>query len=255
MEIDGVWGLAHILFLVGFIIIAPTFLFLVHKYVKSKRTYDYVLLSCAAILLALEIMNRFFSCYECLVLNVCKQGPIYNSWWEIIPDTLCGMNSIVLSLAVIFSINNKNSLIFHFIVYNSLLTAIPVLFVPGFLSDYPCYSASSITSFLHHDVAIILALLVIMTGEFKPDIKKWYVYPLGYICYLIIGVFELTVLNFKNPFNMKDGLLSSMPVLTSWYVMFIASIFGVLLFLILFEHFKNKKPFKLIFQQMLFIKK
>ena len=85
------FGIEHILYIVITTIIGGVGLLIAYKYAKKEKTQT-IILKCLAIFLFVSILtNRLSQVFRYDVIR----------WYCIIPDSYCGMTSLVLSLAVL----------------------------------------------------------------------------------------------------------------------------------------------------------
>jgi hypothetical protein len=106
----------------------------------------------------------------------------------VIPNTFCGLTSLLFALAAIFF--KRGNITFHYLVYMSIWGCTLTMFYPDFIGQadsifYPL----TISGLLHHSVSLYLSVLMIVTGFFKPTIHKFYIFPIGLAFYMSYGVF------------------------------------------------------------------
>ena len=102
-----VFGIEHFLYMGITAALAAGGLLLAKKHLKGDRAKTVFMKSLALCLLISIVMNR--------LSQVFRYGQV--RWEQIIPDSYCGMTSLVLSLAVLFGKKDNNCL--HFITYLS----------------------------------------------------------------------------------------------------------------------------------------
>ena len=73
----------------------------------------------------------------------------------------------------------------------------------------------TITGLVHHSLAIVLVVLIILLNQLEITYKTWYCTPLGFACYFTVGAFLITVLGYSVAFDMANPILSGTP-LTAW---------------------------------------
>ena len=91
---------------------------------------------------------------------------------------------------------------------------------------------------------------VLIFGGMKPRISKWSYFILGLCVVTSIGVIELDAFGFKKAMQINQPLISSLPVLTSWYIVYLVMIIAHFIFLVLYEKFKNGRTLKEIFVKL-----
>lgn len=232
-EFPGVFGVEHILFLVVFITLSIFGIYLIRKYAKSENTRNIIVKVSALILLLCIIANRV----SIVVINR-NNRPEGFSWLHLIPDTFCGMSSLVFSLSVLFG--KDDNLVYHFIVYFGFYGGVSTLIYPTFLDNQTFWDLRSFTGLLHHAMMIWMTILLISTGKFRPDVNKWFIFPIGYSFVMLFGLFEIDALGFNGAMNISEPLIDFLPHLSTWYVV------GVLatLLTVIISFFWNKKVIK-----------
>jgi hypothetical protein len=113
-------------------------------------------------------------------------------------------------------------------------------FYPEFIADYPSFMHPSTSlGIIHHTLAAIIVVLMLMHGYIDLTYKKWYCTAIGFTTYLSIGAFLICVLDYENPYYMTGAALPGTP-LTVWVIAPIY-IFVYALILLSVEIVKNKK--------------
>ena len=101
------YGYQHIIYLVVFFALSISSLILIKKYVKSEKTINIILKALGGALLFSILLNRFSLFYF-------KSNP--HDPKLLLPDSYCGLTSLVLSLAVL--LGKKRQLCLPFFVVN-----------------------------------------------------------------------------------------------------------------------------------------
>lgn len=215
-EYPGVYGAAHILFLVCFFVCATAGILLLRKFAKTDFSRDLVVKISASVLLVLIALNRV----SVTAHGIAAEPQVY-SWLNLLPYTFCGLASLLYALAALFG--KDNNTVFHFIVYFGFYGGLATLFYPDFLETQTFWDIRSITGLLHHAGMVWMTALLVATGKFRPKAEKWYVYPIGFCLVMTLGLLELDALGFPEAMNIGKPLVGSLPVLTSWYVIGIVS--------------------------------
>lgn len=221
-EFPGVYCTGHIVFLVVGLILLAAGVFCIRR-IRSEKTVTLVLKSVAALLLVWILINRVS-----VTAAQVKADPALYSWLNLIPYTFCGLASLVYSLTVLFG--KKNCAVMHFIFYFGFFGGLLTLCYPDFLDTQTFWDIRSFSGLVHHYLMVCLSVLSLVSGYFKPDPKKWGVFPLGYALVMLLGLFELDALGFPSAMNIGEPLLGSLPVLTSWYTIFAVGcviVFGI----------------------------
>ena len=212
----------HIIYLAVSIVLIALGIFFVKKFVKNEKTLKIIIKISAAFLLIWILINRFSVTYAQI-----KSAPDTHSWLNLIPYTFCGLASLVFSVSVL--VGKKFEPVLHFIVYFGFFGGLASIIYPDFLENQTFWDIRSFSGLMHHTVMVWLALLLVFTRSFVPNIKKWYCYPIGFSLMMLLGLFEIDALGFGHAMNIDSPLISDLPVLTSWYSVFFVSTAGVLL--------------------------
>ena len=197
-------------------------IFLSKKYIKTEKSKIKLLKILALVLLITILTNRISICL--------KHDPV--SFTYLIPDSFCGMSSLVLALAVL--LGKKDNPVLHFVWFISLLGGLITFVYPDFIGQNPSiFYIPTISGLLHHSLSIVLNIFIFMYGYIKVTYKKWYCTLFGFTCYLTVGAFLVNVFGYNDAFHMKDPLLSGTP-LTAW---FLAPIYAVLYGIVLYAFY------------------
>jgi hypothetical protein len=200
----NVFGSVHIIYLVITLPLSVLALFLGKKFAKSEKSQSIFLKSLAALLLIWIIINRLSQVY--------RYGDV--RWEQIIPDSFCGMTSLVLALAVLFG--KKDNPVFHFVWFLGLIGASITVFNPTFLDQGPSiFYLPTISGLLHHSLALVMVAALLLFGQIHITYKKWYCTFFGFTAYLSVGAFQMSVLGFPDAFHIAEPILSDTP-LTAW---------------------------------------
>lgn len=163
----NVFGGVHIIYLLITLPLSVIGLYFAKKYAKSEKSQEIVLKSIAVMLFVWIVINRISQVFRYSTVQ----------WELIIPDSFCGMTSLVLSLSVLFG--KKDNAVYHFV---WLLGIVGALFL--FKQIYVTY-------------------------------KKWYCTLFGFTAYLTVGAFQMAVFGFEDAFHIAKPLLEGTP-LTAW---------------------------------------
>jgi hypothetical protein len=200
----NVFGSVHIIYLVITLPLSVLALFLGKKFAKSEKSQSIFLKSLAALLLIWIIINRLSQVY--------RYGDV--RWEQIIPDSFCGMTSLVLALAVLFG--KKDNPVYHFVWFLGLVGASITVFNPTFLDQGPSiFYLPTISGLLHHSLALVMVAALLLFGQIHITYKKWYCTFFGFTAYLSVGAFQMSVLGLPDAFHIAEPILSDTP-LTAW---------------------------------------
>lgn len=200
----NVFGSVHILYLVITLSLSGIGLFLAKKYAKTERSQTIVLKSLAAMLFIWITLNRLSQVYR------------YDDvrWEQIIPDSFCGMTSLVLSLSVLFG--KKDNPVYHFVWSLGLVGAVTTIFYPTFLDQGPTiFYLPTISGLLHHSLTLVVVVALLLFGQIHVTYKKWYCTFFGFTTYLTLGAFQMAVFGFSDAFHIAAPLIEGTP-LTAW---------------------------------------
>ena len=203
-------------------------LFFAKKYAKSEKSQFIILKSIAFALFVAILSNRLSQVFR--YSNV--------RWKEIIPESYCGLTSLMLSLAVLFGKKNNNFL--HFLWLLGLFGGISTVVYPAFIGQGPTvFYLPTITGLLHHSLSATLVVALFLFNQIEVTYKKWYCTLFGFTCYLTLGAFLIGCLGLSDAFHIYTPLLDNTPF-TTWVM---APIYAVCYALILlgFELVRKKK--------------
>ncbi len=233
MILENVFGVEHVTYLIICAILFTISFYLINKIKDNEKVVKYIIKISAFILLVLITTNRIAITYYEVVVNKTKG---YN-WSFVIPSSWCGMTSLLLSLSLLFL--KKDNPVLHFVCYLGIFGGPLSVLYPYFIKSQGFFEIRSLTGLFHHTLMFWLIIVSIITGYFKPTLKKWFYYPLGFSLMLLFGLFELKVLHFPTAMQLDEPLVSGQ-VITSWYIVAPASFVGILVTLFIIECFKQK---------------
>lgn len=199
-----VFGIEHFLYMGITGVIAAVGLLCAKKYAKSEGTKTIILKALAAALLVAIIMNRLSQVFRYDTVR----------WEQIIPDSYCGMTSLVLALAVLFG--KKDNYALHFTWILAIFGGISTVIYPAFIGQGPTvFYLPTISGLLHHSFSATVAIAVLLFDWMHITYKKWYCTLFGFTCYLTVGAFLIGCLGFSDAFHIHTPLLDGTP-LTTW---------------------------------------
>lgn len=200
----GVFGPVHLIYLAITLPLSFAILFAAKKFAKTERSQSIVLKSLALLLLVWILINRLSQVYRYETVR----------WEQIIPDSFCGMTSLVLALAVLFG--KKDNPVYHFVWHLGLVGAAITVLNPTFLDQGPSiFYLPTISGLLHHSITLVVVIALLMLGQISVTYKKWYCTLFGFTAYLTVGAFQMSVLGFSDAFHIAEPILSGTP-LTAW---------------------------------------
>ena len=211
VSFQGVYGIGHIVYLIISILLMVLGIIII-KLVKKEDIYFRIIKISGIILLILILINRISVTYYDVVISK-REG---YSWLNIIPNTFCGLSSLILSLAIIFG--KKDNVVLHFISYLGIIGGIITMFYPDFLESQNFFDLRSVSGLLHHTIMVWLVIICMLTKYIVPTMKKWSIFPIGLSMVMTFGLFEKDCLHFTKAMQIGEPLLKSAPIFTSWYV-------------------------------------
>ena len=224
-----VFGKEHIIYIIVSVIIGSAALILTKRYARGEKTQAVVLKCIALLLLASILANRLSQVFRYEQIR----------WYCIIPDSYCGMTSLVIALAVIFG--KKNNCVLHFAWLSGLFGGIATVVYPTFVSQHQSFFyIPTISGLLHHSFCATLVVALLLFGWIDITYKKWHYVILGFTCYLTVGAFLMSVFNLSDAFHIVEPLLPDTN-LTAWVMgpMYIAGHGAVFAVIELFRHKKS----------------
>ena len=189
------------------------------KFAKTEKSKSIILKSLAGALLIAIISNRISIVFK----------TVEPEWKWLVPDSLCGMSSLVLSLSVL--LGKKDNNVLHFVWLVALIGGTITMFYPDFIGqNASIFYLPTITGLLHHSLSVVVVVASLILGNLHITYKKWFCVLFGFTSYLAFGSFLMNVCGFHDAYNMVNPLLSGTPF-TIW---FIAPIFMVVYAIIVF---------------------
>ena len=220
---------------IGYLILNVIAFYFGLKYIKN---YDKAFKILAILQLISIIVCRVTWTIRCIYIVPVESF----NWWGLIPTTVCGMNSVILPLCILFG--KKNNILLHYLVYSCILFSLITLIYPSFITEEYLLEPDVVSSMLHHSFGMFLSMLLIKSKYFIPDIKKWWVFPVSYIIYMGIGCIEVYVFGLPEGMNITYPLFSILPNITSWWGIGILGTIYVVIFILIYNLITNKKDKK-----------
>jgi hypothetical protein len=199
-----VFGKEHFLYIGITAVLAAAGLLCAKKYAKTEKSRAVILKALAAALLIAIVTNR--------LSQVFRYGQV--RWEQIIPDSYCGMTSLVLALAVLFG--KKDNAALHFVWILGIFGGISTVIYPAFIGQGPTvFYLPTISGLLHHSLSATVAIAVLLFGWMRITYKKWQCTLFGFTCYLTVGAFLIGFFKLSDAFHIYTPLLDGTP-LTTW---------------------------------------
>ena len=227
-----VFGWEQFSYLAVFVVLAATATVLIVKFVKTEKALSVTMRIIGGILFACVLWNR-------ITLAVKNSNPM-----SLIPDTFCGISSVILSLAMM--IGRRDNKVFHFICYLGFVGGLITLIYPEFIGqDASVFYPPTISGLLHHTFMVYAVVLMLLTKYFVPTFRKWYALPLGLCCVMTFGIFEITALGYSDAMQIFTPLLPD-TIFTWWFCGLLLLPFSYIVMFIFdyFNVFRKKKDLK-----------
>lgn len=227
-----IWGFEHFTYLAVFTVICIIATILILKFVKTEKMLTITMKIIGGILFACILWNR---------ISICVKN---NNAIHLIPESFCGISSLVLSLSLI--IGKKDNMFFHFICYLGFVGGFLTSIYPDFIEQSPIFFYSpTISGLLHHTIMLYAVILMLITKYFVPTFKKWYILPLGLCGIMTLGIFEITALGFNDAMQIFNPVLPD-TIFTWWFMGILMFIFAYSVMLIFdyFNIYRKKKKVK-----------
>ena len=202
----NVLGSVHWIYLGITLPLSAVGLYLAKRYAKTEKSQKIVLKTIAVMLLIWIVINRLSQVFRYSDVR----------WELIIPDSFCGMTSLILSLAVLFG--KKNNAVYHFVWALGLVGDVITLVYPSFLDQGPTvFYLPTISGLLHHSIALVLIIALLLFEQIQITYKRWYCSLFGFTSYLTVGAFQMSVFGLDDAFHIVEPMLDGTP-LTVWVV-------------------------------------
>jgi len=198
------YGIEHFTYMGVTAAVAAALLLCAKKFAKTERSQKIVLKSLALALLAAIVTNRLSQVFR--YETTC--------WAAIIPDSYCGLTSLLLALAVLLGKKDNNA--YHFLWILALFGGISTVVYPAFIGQGPTvFYLPTISGLAHRSLSATLAVALLLFGQVTVTYKKWYCTLFGFTCYLSLGAFLIGALKISDAFHIYTPLIPDTP-LTTW---------------------------------------
>lgn len=198
------FGIEHILYIIISTIICATTLVLSYKFAKKEKTRQIILKVIAGLLFIAIMANRLSQVFRYETVR----------WYCIIPDSFCGMTSLVLSLGVL--IGKKDNCVLHFAWLLGLFGGISTVIYATFVGQGPTiFYLPTISGLVHHSLSATLVVGILLFKQMYITYKKWYYTLFGLTCYMTVGAFLMETFDMSDAFHIHEPLISDTP-LTAW---------------------------------------
>lgn len=223
------YGTEHIVYIVLFFVVAAAIVLVTQFALKTEKHKTIMIKSVAGVLLVMTLYNR-------ISLAVWHDNAVW-----LLPNSYCGMSSLLLSVCVLLG-KPKNKM-YDFLFWLESVGGIACVFYPYFLGQGDSiFFSPTISGLLHHSFGFILCVLLVQCKWFSPSLKRWKMFPIGMCAYTVYGLFLLDVCKMPEAMQIDAPLVAGTP-LKWWFVILVGS---ALLFVYLFclEKFEKRKAKK-----------
>lgn len=198
------YGIEHFTYMGITALLASLALLLAKKYAKTEKAQTVFLKSLAVALFIAILTNRLSQVFRYETVR----------WEQIIPDSFCGLTSLVLAVAVLFG--KKDNDVYHFVWILALFGGVSTVVYPAFIGQGPTiFYLPTISGLAHHSFSSTLAIALLLFDQIHITYKKWYCTFYGFTCYMTLGAFLIGGLGFEDAFHIYTPLISDTP-LTAW---------------------------------------
>lgn len=227
------YGIEHFIYIGITTVIATAGLICAKKFAKTEKAQTIILKSLALALFIAILTNRLSQVFRYETTK----------WIDIIPESYCGLTSLLLSLAVLFGKKDNN--FYHFLWILGLFGGISTVVYPAFIGQGPTiFYLPTISGLLHHSFSATLSIALLLFNQIHITYKKWYCTLFGFTCYLSLGAFLIGCLGLSDAFHIYTPLISDTP-LTTWVMApMYAVCYATLLFIIEFVRWCKIKKSK-----------
>lgn len=140
-----------------------------------------------------------------------------NAWVYIFPNSYCSFSAFVLGIFV--AINKTDSVPVHFLAYNAIIGCTPSVIYPDYLYSKPFFAYGTIGSLTFHLLAVFTVIAIRIIGDFKPNYKRFYWFPIGFIIMVAFGFLLVYGFGSNDAMNITKPLISDIK-LSYWYTLF-----------------------------------
>ena len=215
------FGMEHILYIVLSTLLGSGVLLTAKKLAKTEKAQRWVLKTLAFLLLAAIMTNRLSQVFRYDTVR----------WYCLIPDSFCGMTSLVLSLGVL--LGKKDNPVLHFAWLLGLFGGVSTVIYATFVDQGPTiFYLPTISGLLHHSLSAMVVVAVFLFKQLDITYKKWHYNLFGLTSYMTVGAFLMHVFSVSDAFHIAEPLLPGTP-LTAWVMApLYAGAYGIILLVV-----------------------
>jgi len=215
-----IYGVEHVLFLVVSALIVFLLILFTKLFIKSGKIRILVVRIIGGILLISLILNR-------IAIAIHR-----NNITGLLPDSFCGISSLMLSLLAIFY-KKDNALLTSFALI-SLLGGLLNDFYPTYFNQNPSFFYfATFTGMLHHTIGVMLSLYLIFFNLLSFNYKKWYVLPLTFAVILSYSALIIELFKLDDASNIMYPMISN-TILYGPFIALLATILNLIVYFILY---------------------
>lgn len=214
------YGIEHFTYIGITSALAAVGLICAKKFAKTERSQNILLKALAFALFVAIMSNRLSQVFRYETTR----------WVDIIPESYCGLTSLLLSLSVMFGKKDNNA--YHFLWILALFGGISTIIYPSFIDQGPTiFYLPTISGLAHHSLSSTLVVALLLFKQIHITYKKWACTLFGFTCYLSLGAFLIGALGLPDAFHIYTPLISD-TLLTTWVMAPIYAVCYSLLLLI-----------------------
>lgn len=214
------FGVEHISYIIISTVLCSFALLIAKRLAKTEKMQTAFLRSLAALLFVSIMTNR--------LSQVFRYDDI--RWYCIIPDSICGMTSLVFSLGVL--LGNKDNGVEHAMWLIALFGGISTVIYATFVGQSASiFYLPTISGLLHHSLSATLAVALFLFRRINITYRKWYWSAIGFLFYVTVGAFLMQTFGMSDAMHIAEPLLPDTP-LTIWVMApMYAAAYGLILLL------------------------
>ena len=217
------FGIEHILYILLSTLVGSVCLLAAKKWAKTEKQQRFALKILALLLLVDIVTNRLSQVFRYDTVR----------WYCLIPDSFCGMTSLVLALGVLFG--KRDNPVLHFTWLLGIFGGVSTVIYQGPSLFY----LPTISGLLHHSLSAMVVVAIFLFKQLDVTYKKWYCTFFGFTAYLTVGAFLMHTFDLSDAFHIAEPLLPG-TALTAWVM---APMYAVAyaIILLLFQRASRKK--------------
>lgn len=201
------FGIEHILYIVISTVLGGLALLIAKRFAKTDKSQTIIMKVLAALLFVSIMVNR--------LSQVFRYEDVH--WYWIIPDSICGMTSLVFSLSVL--LGRKDNGVLHAMWLVALFGGISTVVYASFLDQgASIFYLPTFSGLLHHSFSAMLVTAMFLFKWINITYRKWYWTPIGFMFYVTVGAFLMQTFHMSDAMHIAEPLLPDTP-LTIWVMM------------------------------------